>query len=67
MVNPFNLLVGIVAICLSIAQLLAAFDKIELDQWPFVRTPSRALRIAAASWAFLLGAILLLSAFCSDV
>jgi hypothetical protein len=50
----FDVVVGLAAVVLAAMQCLAALGKLELNSYPFVQTPSRALRLAgAAVWLFI--------------
>ncbi|MEY2423115.1 MAG: hypothetical protein QOI95_3182 [Acidimicrobiaceae bacterium] len=44
-------------------QYLAAVGRIEVDQWPFVRSKNRGARFAFAAWAGFLGVAVLVWSF----
>lgn len=62
MTRIFNFGLGVLAITQGVAQYLAATGRVELDFWPFVQTPNRSLRFAAAGLAVAIGMVLIASA-----
>ena len=55
-------LVGVLGILQGSLQLLAGLGRVELDFWPFVKTPSRSLRLAASAASFAFGLVALVIA-----
>ena len=56
------LVVAAVFIGMGVTQYLAAIGRIELDQWPFVRSKNRTASFAWAAWSSFLGLVALVYA-----
>ncbi len=61
--NPISLFVGVLSVVFGVIQGLAAFNRVDVHDYPFVKSESRALRLAMSAWMLLIGVVLLVSAF----